>query len=88
LRETFRFVDKRIQCLSSAAETRNDFPRREVRNVQEEKVEKSLNKTPAIYHGAPQIDPVCVRACLEAAKKIKAKAKQCFTIKTINQSML
>lgn len=59
--ETFRFVDKRIQCLSSEQETKNDFSRREFQRWLERKLKKSLNKIPAIYHGSLKLIPVCVQ---------------------------
>lgn len=84
-RETFRFVDKRIQCLSSAAETRNDFSRREFWDIQEEKVGKVLEWNTRHLSWLLKLIPVCVH---KKKRNIRVGAEQRFTIKTINQSML
>ena len=59
-RETFRFVDKRIQCLSSAAKTRNDLQIREFWDIQEEKVRKVFEWNTRHLSCLLKLIPVCV----------------------------
>lgn len=83
--ETFRFVDKRIQCLQQK-EKKGNLRKTWILRSHKRKLERRRPWVNTLHlSSGRQLIPVCVRDC-DGKQKILQRVKQSSTIKTINQS--